>query len=336
MEMPRLGVTMVLCLTHVDIVSSCSQIDSCSIPATIDRAHTVLEFNCACLKEKEHSIRLNHKCSFNFPDRGREFMEHIFPRDCSEYPSAITRPTSQTVDVDVNNNSGTIADAVNNYDCVLSGNIWLLICVERIFQYRQTRFELNSTQSQHNNGSQTDGRNVAWSMIGRDMNGEYCEVTLGSLFSDIKSKPSSLSIQEESKVSARPTVENIHTEMCPSNNISTHSNEDSKNNLIDRETNLMISSKSQEIKDCDFERLTDDLYTEFEGHLKGSNNEYKINKYWEAVSSRSALGKIFKLTGLTLIKRIPKIKLPIDVGRVKPTKSDRRHLALTQSCSAVM
>nr|CAD7408531.1 unnamed protein product [Timema cristinae] len=250
MEMPQLGVSLVLCLTHVEIVRAC-----CSIPTTIERAHTVVEFNCACLKEKERSIRLNHKCSFNFPDRGREFMEHIFPTDCSEYPSAITRPTSQTVDVDVNNNSGTIADAVNNYDCVLSGNIWLLICVERIFQCRQTRFKLNTTESQHSqHGSQTDSRNVAWSMIGRDLNGEYCEVILGSAFSDIKSKPSSLSIQEESKAPARPTVGNIHTKMCPSNNVNTYSNEDSKNNLMDRETNLMISSKSQEIKDCDFER----------------------------------------------------------------------------------
>nr|CAD7205729.1 unnamed protein product [Timema douglasi] len=300
MEMPQLGVSMVLCLTHVELVSACSQIESCSLPTTIERAHTLLEFNCACLKEKERLIRLNHKCPFNFPDRGREFMEHIFPIDCSEYPSAITRPTSQTVDVDVevNNNSGTIADAVNNYDCVLSGNIWLLICVEKIFQYRQTRFKLNTTESQHNNGSQTDGRNVAWSMIGRDLNGEYCEVTLGSAFSDIKSKPSSLSTQEESKVPARPTVENIHTKLCPSNNVNTCSNKD-----------LMVSPKSQEIKDCDFERLTDDLYTEFGGHLKGSNNENIINKCWEAVSSRSALGKTFKLTGLTLIKRIPKNKL---------------------------
>nr|CAD7433681.1 unnamed protein product [Timema monikensis] len=211
MEMPQLGVSMVLCLTHVEIVRAC-----CSIPTTIERAHTLVEFNCACLKEKERSIRLNHKCSFNFPDRGREFMEHIFSTDCSEYPSAITRPTSQTVDVDVNNNSGTIADAVNNYDCVLSGNIWLLICVERIFQCRQTRFKLNTTESQHSqHGSQTDSRNVAWSMIGRDLNGEYCEVILGSAFSDIKSKPSSLSIQEESKAPAHPTVGNIHTKITP-------------------------------------------------------------------------------------------------------------------------
>ncbi|XP_063240104.1 uncharacterized protein LOC134540947 [Bacillus rossius redtenbacheri] len=168
MEVPQPRVKVVMCLAHLEVVSRGGASEQPTVPLECPGGGGGGE------------APPGGKRLLRPADSGARLMRCFFP----EHGRGERPPRSQAVGErgsGTDGDRGTVAEAAQLHSCVLSDRVWLLARVHKVFVYRAARYKLNSSpDSEEEIFPQGDRRNLAWSILCRDENNQFCEVELGS------------------------------------------------------------------------------------------------------------------------------------------------------------